>query len=100
MTWHGEIIKLSYNSVTVKVDKSGGEERGKTVKYHINNHSNIQIGMSYVGQPGQKLNLTQYFKVGDYADLLVKDGQAVLIHRDLRSGEVVAIPQEQSVMQH
>lgn len=86
MTRHGEVTEISENTITVEIDKSGNKETGKQ-KYRTNEYTAIQIGMQFVNQPGEPGNLTQWFKKGDYVDLLVKDGQAVLIHRSLRSGE-------------
>lgn len=92
MTRHGEVQDLTGNTLTIDIDKSGNKETGKQ-KYRINEFTSIQIGMQFVNQPGDPIDLTHWFQKGDYVDLLVKDGQAVLIHRDLRSGEELPIEQ-------
>ncbi len=86
MTRHGEVKEVTENTITIDIEKSGNKETGKQ-KYQANEYTSIQIGMQFVNQPGKLINLTQWFKKGDYVNMLVKDGQAVLIHRDLRNGE-------------
>jgi hypothetical protein len=70
----------------MKVDKGGGD-LGKTVTLRTNEYTSVQVGMDFVNRPGQKLDLTEHFKVGDYVDVLVKDGQALALHRDFRPSE-------------
>lgn len=87
MTRHGELVEVKADSIVVKTDEEG------TASYRINQYSSIQLGMSFVSQPGTKPDLTHFFNKGDFVDLLVKGGQAVLIHRDLRNGEDSVPPQ-------
>ncbi|NMA64495.1 MAG: hypothetical protein GX964_10745 [Syntrophomonadaceae bacterium] len=86
MVRRGELTDVKPDRVTIKVDKGGGEI-GKTVTYHVNEHSSVQIGMNFINNPGQKPDLTEYFAPGDYANLLVKDDQALVVHRELKSKE-------------
>lgn len=93
MTRHGEVKEVTENTITIDIDKSGSKETGKQ-KYRGNEYTSIQIGMQFANQPGELLDLTQWFKKGDYVNMLVKDQQAVLIHRDLRNGEQPLIEDE------
>ncbi|WP_025775147.1 hypothetical protein [Neomoorella thermoacetica] len=45
--------------------------------------------MNFVDKPGQNADLTKYFKAGDTINALVKDGQALALHREARPGEQV-----------
>lgn len=86
MVRHGKLITAKPNTLTMKVDKGGGDI-GKTVALRTSEYTSVQVGMDFVNRPGQKLDLTEHFKVGDYVDVLVKDGQALALHRDFRPGE-------------
>lgn len=92
MVRRGKVVSVEPDAITVKVEKGGGEV-GKTVTYRTNEFTSVQVGMGFVNQPGQKLDLTKHFKAGDYVDLLVKDGQALALHRDFRPGEQPASPE-------
>lgn len=95
MVRHGKITSVESDTLTIKVEKGGGDA-GKTVTLRTNEYTSVQVGMDFVNRPGQKLDLTEHFKVGDYVDVLVKDGQALALHRDFRPGEepapVVGVP--------
>lgn len=92
MTRHGEITGLTGNGLTLLIDKSGDGKKGEQ-KYRTNEYTSIQVGMQFVNKSGEPADLTQYFKKGDYVDLLVKDGQAVLIHREARKDDPNATEQ-------
>ncbi|MGQ9513343.1 hypothetical protein [Thermodesulfitimonas sp.] len=92
MVRHGKITSVEPDAVTLKVEKGGGDV-GKTITLRTNEYTSVQVGMGFVNQPGRKLDLTQHFKAGDYVDALVKDGQALALHRDLRPGEQPALPE-------
>jgi hypothetical protein len=53
----------------MKVDKGGGD-LGKTVTLRTNEYTSVQVGMDFVNRPGQKLDLTEHFKPGDYCALV------------------------------
>ncbi len=57
------------------------------MKYRINEYTQVQIGMGFVNRPGEKVDLTKWFREGELVNLLVSDGQAVLVYRELRSEE-------------
>jgi len=84
MVRSGEIREVQTDAVTIKVEKGGGDI-GKTMKYRTNEYTKIQIGMGFI--PEQKVDLTKWFKSGEYVNLMVSDGQAVLVHRELRAEE-------------
>ncbi|MEW6226473.1 MAG: hypothetical protein AB1700_00030 [Bacillota bacterium] len=86
MVRRGRIASVEPDVLTVKVEKGGGDV-GKTIALRTNEYTSVQIGMDFVNQPGRKLDLTQYFKAGDYVDALVKDGQALALHREFSPGE-------------
>jgi hypothetical protein len=86
MVRRGKVVSVEPDALTIKVEKSGGDV-GKTVTLRTNEYTSIQVGMGFVNQPGQKADLTKHFKAGDYVDVLVKDGQALALHRDFRPGE-------------
>lgn len=86
MVRRGRIASVEPAVLTVKVEKGGGDV-GKTIALRTNEYTSVQVGMDFVNQPGRKLDLTQHFKAGDYVDALVKDGQALALHRDFRPGE-------------
>ena len=82
----GEVVEVAPEKITIKVEK-GQDDVGKTISVRTNEYTNIQIGMSFVNRPGDKTDLTEYFKPGDYVHMLMEDGQAFLIYRELRPGE-------------
>lgn len=86
MVRSGETTFVQADAISVKVEKGGGDI-GQTMKYRINEFTKIQIGTGFVNNAGEKADLTQWFKEGEYVNLLVSDGQAVLIHRELRPEE-------------
>lgn len=85
MVRRGRVVSVEPDAITVKVEKGG--EAGKSVTYRTNEYTSVQVGMDFVNQPGQKVDLTKHFRPGDYADLLVKDGQCLALHRDFRPEE-------------
>ncbi|RPF49576.1 hypothetical protein EDD75_0393 [Thermodesulfitimonas autotrophica] len=91
MVRRGKVVSVEPDAITVKVEKGG--EAGRTVTYRTNEFTSVQVGMGFVNQPGQKVDLTKHFKPGDYVDLLVKDGQALALHRDFRPEERPAPPE-------
>ena len=95
MVRRGKITSVEPDALTIKVEKGGGDI-GKTITLRTNEYTPVQVGMNLVSRLGQKLDLTKHFKVGDYVDALVKDGQALALHRDFRPGEgpapVVGVP--------
>ncbi|MDI6710455.1 MAG: hypothetical protein QME76_07185 [Bacillota bacterium] len=86
MVRHGEAVEVKPEAITIKVEKGGGDI-GKTVTARVNEYTSIQIGMGFVNKPGEKLDLTRWFKQSDQVDMLYKDGQAMAVHRELRPGE-------------
>lgn len=87
MVRSGETTSVQADAISVKVEKGGGDI-GQTVKYRVNEFTKIQVGSGFVNNAGEKADLTQWFKEGEYVNLMVNDGQAVLIHRELRPKEV------------
>ncbi|MGB9661688.1 MAG: hypothetical protein ACPL5F_06660 [Moorellaceae bacterium] len=47
----------------------------------------IQVCMGFVNKSEEKANFTRWFTSGDTIDALVKDGQALALHRESRPGE-------------
>lgn len=72
----GKVEAVGVDSVTVN---------GKT--YRINEYSTVQVGMNFVSRPGEKCDLTKYFKVGDNVKLVEKGGVIAALYRELRPGE-------------
>lgn len=60
---------------------------GKTITYRVNEYTSIQVGMGFVNKSNEKADLTKWFQKGDEIDLLVRSGQAMAMHRELRPGE-------------
>ncbi|MFX4261199.1 hypothetical protein ACOBQJ_03245 [Pelotomaculum propionicicum] len=58
------------------------------ISLRTNQYTTVQVGMTMVSAKGQKTDLTKYFKAGENIDLLVKEDQALAIHRALRPDEV------------
>ncbi|KYH31564.1 hypothetical protein [Neomoorella mulderi] len=88
MVRHGTITAVEPDKLTLKVEKGGGDI-GQTITLATNEFTSIQVGMNFVDKPGQKADLTKWFKAGDTIDALVKDGQALALHREPRPGEQV-----------
>lgn len=86
MVRHGEVVSVEPDKLTMKVEKGGGDI-GKTITAKVTEYTSAQIGMGFVNKPGEKLDLTKWFKQGDSVDMLYKDGQAMALHRELRQGE-------------
>lgn len=92
MVRRGKVVSVEPDALTVKVEKGGGDV-GKTITLRTTEFTSIQVGMGFVNQPGQKADLTKWFKAGDYVDVLAKDGQALALHRDFRPGEEPVPPE-------
>lgn len=88
MVRHGEVVAVEPEKVIVHVTKAQVDQ-GKTKTYLISEYTSVQIGMNFVNKPGEKTDLTKWFQKGDEIDLLVKDDQAMAVHRELRPGEQV-----------
>ncbi|KYH30536.1 hypothetical protein [Neomoorella mulderi] len=86
MVRHGTITAVEPDKLTLKVEKGGGDI-GQTITLATNEFTSIQVGMNFVDKPGQKADLTKWFKAGDTIDALVKDGQALALHREPRPGD-------------
>ncbi|MGB9904938.1 MAG: copper amine oxidase N-terminal domain-containing protein [Desulfotomaculales bacterium] len=88
MVRYGKLIAVEPGKVTLKVERGGGDI-GQTIDLSINEYTSIQIGIYAFGvnKPGEKTDLTKWFKVGDTVHALVKDGQALSLYRELRPGE-------------
>ncbi|MCL0028339.1 hypothetical protein M1M88_01315 [Peptococcaceae bacterium] len=86
MVRYGEVISVEPERITVKVEDGGGDI-GKTITVQTNEYTSVQFGMKLMNEPNVKVDLTQWFKTGDYVDMLVEDGQVLVIHRELRPGE-------------
>ncbi|SHJ16078.1 hypothetical protein [Desulfofundulus thermosubterraneus] len=98
MVRHGEVVSVEPDRLTLKVDKGGGDI-GKTITARTTEYTSVQIGMGFVNKPGEKLDLTKWFKQGDYVDVLYKDGQALALHRELRPGEQGPQPPQEPPVQ-
>jgi len=94
MVRHGEVVAVEPDKITVHVTKAQAEQ-GKTVTYRVNEYTSIQIGMGFVNKAGEKMDLSKWFQKSDQVDLLVKDGQAMVLHRELRPGEQASQSVEQ-----
>lgn len=88
MVRHGTVTAVEPDKLTLKVEKGGGDI-GQTITLATNEYTSIQVGMGFVNKPGEKTDLTKWFKAGDTIDALVKDGQALALHREPRPGEQV-----------
>lgn len=88
MVRHGTLTAVEPDKLTIKVEKGGGDI-GQTLTLATNEYTSIQVGMGFVNKPGEKADLTKWFKAGDTIDALVKDGQALALHREPRPGEQV-----------
>ncbi|MGB9661690.1 MAG: hypothetical protein ACPL5F_06670 [Moorellaceae bacterium] len=86
MVRHGTVTAVEPGKLTLKVEKGGGDI-GQTLTLATNEYTSIQVGMGFVNKPGEKTDLTKWFKAGDTIDALVKDGQALALHRESRPGE-------------
>lgn len=86
MTRSGEVVTVKPESITLRVE-SGGGDIGQTITVTANEYTSIQIGMNFVMKPGEKPDLTKYFKPGDKIYALVKNGQAMALQRELRPNE-------------
>lgn len=86
MVRHGEAKEVKPDAITIEVTKGGGDV-GQTITVTTNEYTSVQVGMGFVNKPGEKTDLTKWFKPGDRVDALVKDGQAVALHRELRPDE-------------
>ena len=86
MVRYGEVVSVEPERITVKV-KDGGGDIGETITVKANERTSVQVGIGLVNEPGVKVDLTQWFKTGDYVDMLVEDGQVLAIHRELRPEE-------------
>jgi len=92
MVRHGEAKEVKPDAITIEVTKGGGDI-GQTVTFTTNEYTSVQVGMGFVNKPGEKTDLTKWFRPGDRVDALVKDGQAVALHRELRPDEQAPQPQ-------
>jgi hypothetical protein len=86
MVRHGTLTAVEPDKLTLKVEKGGGDI-GQTITLATNEYTSIQVGMGFVNKPGEKADLTKWLKAGDTIDALVKDGQALALHREPRPGE-------------
>lgn len=86
MLRHGKLVSVEPDVLVIKVVKGGGDI-GKTITVRSSEYTSIQVGMGFINQPGQKTNLTKWFKAGDFVDMIVKDNQVLSLHRDFRPGE-------------
>ncbi|WP_109206267.1 hypothetical protein [Moorella sp. Hama-1] len=86
MVRHGTLTAVEPDKLTLKVEKGGGDI-GQTLTLATNEYTSIQVGMGFMNKPGEKADLTKWFKAGDTIDALVKDGQALALHREPRPGE-------------
>jgi hypothetical protein len=91
MVRHGEAVTIKPEKITIKVEKGGGDI-GKTITLGTTEYTSIQVGMGFVGKPGQKTDLTTCFKSGDSVDALVIKDQATALHREFRAGEEAPQP--------
>ncbi|WP_027356878.1 copper amine oxidase N-terminal domain-containing protein [Desulfofundulus thermocisternus] len=83
---HGKVISVEPDKLTMNVEKGGGDV-GRTITITINEYTSVQVGMRFVNKPGEKIDLTKWFKPGDTVGALVKEGQAKALGRELRPGE-------------
>ncbi|WP_027718094.1 hypothetical protein [Desulfovirgula thermocuniculi] len=86
MVRHGEALEVKPEEITIKVEKGGGDI-GQNITARVNEYTTVQVGMGFVSRPGEKPDLTKWFKPGDKVDMLYRDGQALALHRELRPGE-------------
>lgn len=98
MVRHGEAKEVKPDAITIEVTKGGGDV-GQAITVTTNEYTSVQVGMGFVNRPGEKTDLTKWFRPGDRVDALVKDGQAVALHRELRPDEQKqqALPAEQQL---
>lgn len=92
MVRHGEAKEVKPDAITIEVTKGGGDV-GQTITVTTSEYTSVQVGVGFVNKPGEKTDLTKWFKPGDRVDALVKDGQAVALHRELRPDEQAPQPQ-------
>jgi hypothetical protein len=93
MVRHGEAKEVEPDAITIEVTKGGGDV-GQAITVTTNEYTSVQVGMGFVNKPGEKTDLTKWFRPGDRVDALVKDGQAVALHRELRPDEHASQVQE------
>lgn len=91
MVRHGEAVEVRPDAIKIKVEKGGGDI-GKTITARTTEYTSVQVGMNFVSRPGEKPDLTKWFKAGDSVDVLYKDGQALALHRELRPDEQPSQP--------
>lgn len=96
MVCRGDVVEVKPTQISINVQE--GEETGTVLPLKINEYTSIQVGQSFVNKYGDPVDLTKWFKQGDYIDAIVKDGQAFALHRDFRpeeqSAEVSILPDE------
>lgn len=82
----GTVASVASDGISIRV-VGGGGDIGKTVAFKTTEYTNIQIGMKFINKPGEKTDLTKWFKVEDSVNVLVKDDRILALHRELRPGE-------------
>ena len=91
MVRRGKAVAVKPDALTVEV-KEGGGDLGKTITVRANEYTAVQIAMNFVNQPGEKTDLSKWFRAGDQVDLMVKEGQILAVHRESRPGEQPPLP--------
>jgi hypothetical protein len=86
MARHGEVLEVRPDAVTVRVERGGGDV-GRTIEATVGPLTTVQIGMSFVDKPGEKIDLTEWFRPGDAVDMIYREGRALALRRELRPGE-------------
>ena len=83
-TRHGEVVSVEPDKLTVMVEYGGGDV-GQTVTYKITENTPVVIGYGYVNRPGEKADLTKYFRQGDTVHMMVKGDTILYLSKGSKS---------------
>ncbi|MEW5954894.1 MAG: hypothetical protein AB1815_14480 [Bacillota bacterium] len=78
MVHSGTVISVAENELTLKL--AGEQKKDEIQKIKVTDYTSIQEGMTFLKEPGEKLDLTQYVQPGNLVQALVEDGEALVLH--------------------
>lgn len=82
MVRSGTVISVTENELTLKLvpTETGEQKKDEIQKIEVTDYTSIQEGMTFLKEPGKKLDLTQYVQPGMLVNVLVEDGEALALH--------------------
>ncbi|AEG58960.1 hypothetical protein [Desulforamulus ruminis] len=85
----GKVLSIKEKEIALQVMKKGREDitdQNLIEKIKVSDETIIQEGMDHIKPPGESFLLRDYIQEGMNVDLLVENGEALILHFDKRVG--------------